>query len=427
MSEKLEDIELRSEEVQEILTKVPHWMIRWGSIVFSSLILLLFLISWFVKYPDIILSKAIVTTKIPPEKLFAKTTGKIQAILVEENQKVTINQPLAILENTANYEDVFKLKSIIDTITFDKKTFEFPIDSLPLLFLGEIESQYALFENSYIKYKLNKKLQPFSNEIEANTYALSELNKQLKSLKSQKKINNAELAFKAKELERSKNLFRKGVIAKQLLETKELEYAKAARNFQNFEISLSQIREALNKAKKTSKGTKINRITDEMLLLKNTIHSFNQLKKAIKNWELRYVLRSSILGKVCFLNVWSINQTVQEGRLVFSIIPDKNSSFIAQLKAPVQNSGKIKIGQTVNIKLENYPDVEFGILKGKVNRIAVIPDKEGNYFINVSLPKKLITSYNKEIAFKQEMLGSAEIITEDLRLIERFLISLKRH
>lgn len=427
MSEKLEDIELRSEEVQEILTKVPHWMIRWGSIVFSSLILLLFLISWFVKYPDIILSKAIVTTKIPPEKLFAKTTGKIQAILVEENQKVTINQPLAILENTANYEDVFKLKSIIDTITFDKKTFEFPIDSLPLLFLGEIESQYALFENSYIKYKLNKKLQPFSNEIEANTYALSELNKQLKSLKSQKKINNAELAFKAKELERSKNLFRKGVIAKQLLETKELEYAKAARNFQNFEISLSQIREALNKAKKTSKGTKINRITDEMLLLKNTIHSFNQLKKAIKNWELRYVLRSSILGKVCFLNVWSINQTVQEGRLVFSIIPDKNSSFIAQLKAPVQNSGKIKIGQTVNIKLENYPDVEFGILKGKVNRIAVVPDKEGNYFINVSLPKKLITSYNKEIAFKQEMLGSAEIITEDLRLIERFLISLKRH
>lgn len=62
-----------------------------------------------------------------------------------------------------------------------------------------------------------------------------------------------------------------------------------------------------------------------------------------------------------------------------------------------------------------------------MNRIAVIPDKEGNYFINVSLPKKLITSYNKEIAFKQEMLGSAVIITEDLRLIERFLISLKRH
>ena len=40
--------------------------------------------------------------------------------------------------------------------------------------------------------------------------------------------------------------------------------------------------------------------------------------------------------------------------------------------------------------------------------------------------KYIITSYNKEIAFKQEMIGSEEIITEDLRLIERFLISLKR-
>ena len=25
--------ELRSEEVQEILTRVPHWLIRWGSVV----------------------------------------------------------------------------------------------------------------------------------------------------------------------------------------------------------------------------------------------------------------------------------------------------------------------------------------------------------------------------------------------------------
>mgnify|MGYP003116387514 FL=1 len=52
--------------------------------------------------------------------------------------------------------------------------------------------------------------------------------------------------------------------------------------------------------------------------------------------------------------------------------------------------------------------------------MSLIPDKEGFYLIDVKLPKKLITSYNKEIDFKQEMRGSAEIITEDLRLIERF-------
>ena len=35
------------------------------------------------------------------------------------------------------------------------------------------------------------------------------------------------------------------------------------------------------------------------------------------------------------------------------------------------------------------------------------------------------TSYNKSIFFKQEMIGSADIITEDLRLIERFFSQFK--
>ena len=34
-------------------------------------------------------------------------------------------------------------------------------------------------------------------------------------------------------------------------------------------------------------------------------------------------------------------------------------------------------------------------------------------------------AYDKEIEFKQEMRGTAEIITEDLRLIERFFYQLK--
>lgn len=425
MSQKLEDIELRSEEVQEILSKVPHWMIRWGNVLFLSLILLLLLISWVVKYPDIITSEAVITTKIPPEKLYARTTGKIQAILIKDNQEVSINIPLAILENTANYKDVFKLKSIIDTIQINNDGFQFPIDSLPLLFLGDIESQYALFENSYIQYKLNKELQPFSNEALANTYSLSELNRRLRNLESQKKINRTVLDFKEKDLKRTQTLFNKGVISEQDYENKQLEYAQSERNFQNFEALISQIREAISNAHKVSKGTEINRVKEEMTLLKNTIQSFNQLKRAIKDWEQLYVLKSNINGNVSFLNYWDANQTVKQGDMVFTVIPNKNSSFIAKLKTPAQNSGKIKVNQKVNIKLENYPDIEFGVLTGTVKNISLIPDVDGFYFIDVELPDKLITSYGKEIIFKQEMRGVAEIVTEDLRLVERFFYQFK--
>jgi len=422
----IEELELRSEEVQEILTQVPHWMIRWGNVLFLLLILMLFSISWFVKYPDIISSEALITTEIPPQKEYAKITGKITDFLIEDNATVINNQPLAILENTANYNNVFYLKSIIDTIKINNKSFYFPIDSLPILFLGDIESQYALFENSYLQYQLNKELQPFSNEATANRYSISELNRRLSNLKSQKEINQTELNFKSRDLERTKSLFEKGIIAAQDYENKQLEYAQAERNYKNFESSISQIREAISNAHRASKGTQINRIKEDMSLLKNVIQSFNQLKKVIKDWEYRYVLASDINGKVSFSNFWIKNQTVTQGDLVFTIIPSENSSFIAKLKTPARNSGKIKIGQTVNIKLENYPDTEFGTLKGTVKNISIIPNKDGLYLIDVTLPEKLVTSYNKEIDFKQEMRGTAEIITEDLRLIERFFYQFKK-
>lgn len=425
-SNSLDNIELRSEEVQEILTKVPHWMIRWGNVLFLSLILLLLFITWFVKYPDVILSEAIITTQVPPQKEYAQISAKIQAILVEDNQNVTQGQPLAVLENTANYEDVFKLKSIIDTLKMNSKSFNFPIDSLPVLFLGDIESQFALFENSYSLYKLNNELQPFSNEALANQYSTSELNRRLRSLKSQRDINKTELEFSKKELDRQESLFNQGVISTQEFENQQLQYAQSQRNYRNFESSISQIREGLSNARKNTKGTEINRIKEEKMLFKNVIQALNQLKNAIKDWERIYTFTSNIKGKVSFLNFWNANQTVNQGDLVFTIIPTENSSFIAKLKTPAQNSGKLKVGQDVNIKLENYPDNEFGVLSGTVKRISPIPNKDGLYILDVKLPETLITSYKKEIDFKQEMRGAAEIITEDLRLIERFFYQFKQ-
>ena len=420
MSNKIEDIELRSEEVQEILSRVPNWMIRWGNTLFLLLIVMLLLLSWFIKYPDVITSDAIITTKIPPQKEFARTTGKIDTLFVKDTQIVFDNQPLAIIENTANYKDVFFLKSIIDTIKVQKENFSFPINKIPILFLGDIESSYDLFENNYINYILNKELDPFSNEAIANKITTSELNRRLINMQSQKTLNKRELEFNQKDLERSKSLFDKGVISEKEYEIKQLEYLQAERNYKNITVSISQIRESISNSKKTSKGTEISRIREEMTLLKNTIQSFNQLKKSIKDWEMQYVLSSKMDGKVSFLNYWSQNQTVSQGDLVFTIIPNKSSSFIAKLRTPAQNLGKVRIGQMVNIKLQNYPDYEFGVLKGTVKNISEISNKEGFYTIDVALPTKLITTYNKEIDFKQEMRGTAEVITEDLRLIQRF-------
>ena len=180
-----------------------------------------------------------------------------------------------------------------------------------------------------------------------------------------------------------------------------------------------QIRESLGNAENTSKGTEFNTAREEIRLLKNVLQAYNQLKKAIKEWELTYVLKSNIEGKVSFLNYWNTNQSVNSGDLVFTILPEADSPFIARLQTPRANSGKIRPGQQVNLSLYDYPEYEFGVIKGTVTQISSTSNQEGTYIVDVSIPKELVSSYGKPISFKQEMKGEADIITEDLRLLER--------
>ena len=222
-------------------------------------------------------------------------------------------------------------------------------------------------------------------------------------------------------MKRQLELFEEGVISEQEYENQEIQFAKAQLSYKNYESSLSQLSETMSNARKALRGTEINRINEEAALLKSVLQSFNQLKKSVKDWERRYVLKSEIEGNVSFLNIWNVNQSVRQGDLVFTIIPTEYSAYIAKLKTPTINSGKIQPGQRVNIKMDNYSEVEFGVLRGTVAHISSIPDVDGYYYVDVTLPEKLITTYNTEVEFKQEMRGNAEIITEDLRLIERTL------
>jgi multidrug resistance efflux pump len=416
---KNDNIELRSEEVQEILTRIPNWMIRWGTVVFSTIILILLFTSWFIKYPDIVSTQIMITTTIPPEKLVAKAYGKIEIIFIKDHAIVRKNTPLAVIQNSSNYKDVFLLKSIVDTIKIDKN--RFPFEKLKLAQLGEIESYFAVFQKESVTANLNTQLQPYQVEGKAQDYEAIQLMERLSLVESQKNINQSELALQKSDLERYDGLFKKGIVAAQELERHKLTYLQVERNYKNLLSTISQLKSSLNELNRNSKTTQINEKKENVNLERSVIQSFYQLKKAIRDWELNYVLRSSIDGRITFLQIWSENQTVNAGENVFAVIPTKQSSYIGKVRAPALNSGKIKVGQTVNIRLANYPDKEFGIVEGIVSAISLTPDKEGNLLLNITLPKGLETSYKKQIIFQQEMSGSADIITEDLRLIERLL------
>ncbi|MFC0777742.1 HlyD family secretion protein [Flavobacterium sp. HJSW_4] len=417
--------ELRSEEVQDILTKVPHWMIRWGTVLIFAIIIMLFFVSWFVKYPDVVKTEIVITTNIPPEKIVSKSSGRIEAILVKNKTLVSKNSTLAIIENTANYKDVFLLKSIVDGYNINNPKKEFPFDVLKNTQLGEIESAFAIFQKDYQAQELNKDLHPFQVERSAQQSEKIQITERLEILQQQKGINERELELQKNEVARFETLFNKGIVSAQEMEVKKLTFLQAQKNYRSLLSSISQLRSSLIDNTKSSQNSQINSTKEEANLGRSVSQSFYQLKKVIRDWELAYALKSSISGKVTFLQVWNENQTINVGDNVFSIIPDAKNSFIGKVKAPALNSGKIKVGQRVNIRLANYPDREFGVLKGEIKNISLVPDKDGNLLIDVALPKGLKTSYDKQITFQQEMKGSAEIVTEDLRLIERILYQFK--
>lgn len=153
----------------------------------------------------------------------------------------------------------------------------------------------------------------------------------------------------------------------------------------------------------------------------------------IKNQHIANLGLSPINGKVDFLSFIKSNDYIQSGQELFKIIP-VNNQIIGQVNLPENGSGKVKVGQSVIIKLNNYPFNEYGSVKGKVRRISLVTNQQtlsdnqkkvNSYLIDINLPFGLKTNYGVELDFHAEAKGSAEIITNDRRLIERFFDNLR--
>ncbi|WP_136468906.1 HlyD family secretion protein [Flagellimonas onchidii] len=419
------ELNLRSEEVQEILTNPPAWIVRWGITLIFMFTIIILALSFMIKYPDFVTAKVIVTTERPTERIVARYSGALDDIYIENGDTVKIGQRMAIIRNTARTRDVYFLKSILDTLPLKSSDLIFPISLTSNLILGDIETAYISFEKSYVDYSLLRDLDPYTNQLSGNRQSLAEIKLRLKDQIKQKQVLEQEYGLKKKDFERHQKLYEKGVISEQEFETKKLEFLQMEKNISTMAISISQMREAISSAGQTLKTTQINQQEDVTRFLANLSQSYNTLKKAIRDWEHTYMLSSSIEGVASFQEFWGTNQFINSGEVVFSILPTDRSTLVGKLTIPSQNAGKVTLNQKVLVKLDNFPYQQYGTLSGKVKNISISPDKEGNYFVYISLPRGTMTSYNRELPFDQELLGNAEIITEDLSVAERIFYKFK--
>jgi hypothetical protein len=109
---------------------------------------------------------------------------------------------------------------------------------------------------------------------------------------------------------------------------------------------------------------------------------------------------------------------------LFSVMPAQEQ-YIATVDIPVRGMGKARVGQKVIIKLDDFPYQEFGMLEGQVQE--VYPSLNVRFYrVAVALPKGLESTYKHVFTCKAEMTGTAEIVTADLRLIERAFYGLRK-
>ena len=421
MEEKKDQkIEIRSEEVQDILGQIPSWIVRWGTVVILVTILIILAGSMVFRYPDKKRADILVTTENPPADLIARSNGQIEDLFVKDSQFVNINAPLAVIENPADYSDVLSLQFDIEEIrtiiaNLDREEY---IDFNNSYSLGRIQSAYAEFINKYEDYYQFLELDFHAKTIESKleekrrfTVYNNRLNNQVRILKNQYELAERQY-FRDLKLHKDSFIADADIDkSEQIKLDAELDYEDSRSKMSSNEIEISKLDQQVLELELKAQEEKEQKQTDVR-------EAFEKMIAQIDMWEQNYLLKAPIDGVVSFIGYWSETQNVQIGDKVMTIIPDDPGEIIGRIDLPMEGSGKVEIGQTVNIQFINFPHLEYGMVKGIIRTISQVPNDK-LYKVEVGLPDGLITYYNREIPFKQEMMGRAEIITDNRVLIER--------
>jgi HlyD family secretion protein len=421
MEEKKDQkIEIRSEEVQDILGQVPSWIVRWGTVVILATVLIILVGSKILSYPDKKRADILVTTENPPANMKARSSGQIVELFVDDSQFVKINTPLAVIENAADYSDVLELQFDIEGI----KTIIANLDEgehIPLnntYTLGDIQSTYAEFTNAYKNYFQFLERDDHTQRINSINEEIRRVQMLNSGLNRQVSIQNREYQLAQRQYERDSIVHAKGAISDKEVDVSEqnkldvqLEYEKSRQERDANEIQISRLKQNIQNFQLSAREER-----EQMEIVVR--EAFDKLIGEVDRWEQEFLLKARIDGLVSFTNIYSETQNVREGDIVMTIIPDDPGDTIGKIRLPIEGSGKVEPNQTVNIQFTNFPHLEFGMVKGVVRSISQVPEDQ-QYVLDVELPDGLMTYYGKEIPFNQEMLGRAEIITDDRVLIER--------
>lgn len=426
-----------SDDVQDMLGKMPSWIVRWGISLVAGLLLLILAGMWWIRYPDVISASVVLTTASPPVPVVARNSGELQ-FFVSPNQSVATGDRLAILRNPANTDDVYTLMDqlpALEALMEDGQQEIPPLNPNPSL--GSIQPYYSSFIQRMQDYR-NFLGQDLSRSRLAMLQQQAQLQQRAEAdLSRQRTIMQREVDLAQRKLNTQKQLFQVGAISRLEYEDSQAVFWQAKRNLEALDAQKSTFQTAIASYRQQALDLQQQTNLQRQQYLTNLRDAFRLLKNSVREWDLNFHLRAPAAGTVQFFRYTGNAQFARAGDEVLTILPPQTEATtpIGRAYLPALNAGKVKSGQYVRIVLDSYPLAEFGYITGKVHRIGettgqLVPASANQppqqvYLMEVQIPQTLHTTLGKTIPFKPEMTGTAEVVTDERRLLERLLDPLR--
>lgn len=409
-------------EIEEIISNKLPVIVRWGTLYFLLILLLLTLICWFIQYPDIITTSAKLTSINSPKELKTKTTGKLIKLTAVEGKFVQQNQLLGFMESTANPQEVMMLSAIADTLQGllqnNRSEQISKYLSEPFQHLGEVQQSYQNFIQSFIVFNQYLSSGYFLQRKKMLQGDVSYLVKLHSNLLQQKMLNTEDVQLSQQTFNANESLIKDKVIS-------DLDYRNEKSKLIGKKLTLPQIGSAIisNESAQHEKQKEILQLENDIAQQKGIFsQALNTLKAQLGEWKNKYVLLAPVNGTIAFASFIQENQQLQINQTICFVNPE-NTKYYAEVYIPQANFGKVQMGQEVLLKFSAYPFQEYGSVKGSIDFISHIPTDSG-YLAKVSLPNGLKTSYDKQVQFRDGLLAQGEVITKDMRLLQRFYYSI---
>ena len=426
----------RSEEVSDIIERMPISFGRWVMFIVIFLVTCLCLFGWLIKYPDMVVGQIIINAQHAPVKLISNTSGKLTLNGFKAQDRVNEGDYIAIILNSANTSDIITINRLLTAFDANesylaKKSNLFPAK----VSLGELNVKYYTFINAFQKTCNYQDKNIYQKQEENLLQFIAQQTELLAQNYKSKKIREEVLTIAGKTLQRDSAMrtqFSNNAVSEAEIEHSKMNYLTAKDNYQNINKEITSLQLQIDEAKNKLEQLRIEKDDKEKQMRLDLLSAYNDLVDNLKQWEQKYVFKAPFSGKVEFLKFWTNNQFIQAGEEVFTIIPEK-TEIIGQVQLPAAGAGKVKTGCDVIIKLDNYPYMEYGSIKGKVKSISLTTnavktanqDNIENYLVLVELPNELTTNYGSKLEFKYEIKGTADIITNNRRLGQRLFDNLK--